>query len=219
LGILEEECRELNKRFFTFHEKKRPYIILKWAETKDGFVDIIRTDKNKTGEWITNELSKILVHKWRTEEPAIMVGTETASLDNPRLDVREWTGKNPLRVTIDMNLRLPESLNILDRNIKTIVYNNSKNEQNDNLEFKQINFKENILPQILADLHKRDVQSIIVEGGEKLLTTFIDNNLWDEARIFIGSKYFKKGVKAPVLSIDNANKTMINDSELFIVIN
>ena len=219
VGVLENECRELNKRFFTFHEKKRPYIILKWAQTKDGFIDIIRTNKNEHGEWITNELSKILVHKWRTEEPAIMVGTETAQLDNPKLDVREWSGKNPLRITIDKSLRLSMELNILDKSIKTLVYNHIKNEENENLEFKKINFNENIIPQILTDLYKRDIQSIIIEGGEKLLTTFIDNNLWDEARIFIGNKYFKQGIKAPALTIDNTNKTMINDSELFVVKN
>ena len=106
VGILEKECRNLNKRFFTFHEKKRPYIILKWAQTKDGFIDIIRTNKNQTGEWITNELSRALVHKWRSEESSIMVGTDTANMDNPRLDVREWTGKNPLRISIDRKLRL-----------------------------------------------------------------------------------------------------------------
>ena len=219
VGILEKECRNLNKRFFTFHEKKRPYIILKWAQTKDGFIDIIRTNKNQTGEWITNELSRALVHKWRSEESSIMVGTDTANMDNPRLDVREWTGKNPLRISIDRKLRLTKKLNILDDTIPTIIYNGVKNSKSVNTEFIKIDFDKNIIPEILKDLHSRDIQSVIIEGGEKLLNSFIKENLWDEARIFVGNKYFKNGIKAPLIKLENPEKQMIDDSELIISYN
>ena len=219
IGILEEECRNLNKRFFTFHEKKRPYIILKWAQTKDGFIDIIRTDKTQKGEWITNELAKILVHKWRSEESSIMVGTDTAKLDNPRLDIREWTGENPIRISIDKKLSLPKELNILDDSIPSIIYNKEKNSKFVNTEFVKINFEKDIIPKILKDLHSREIQSIIIEGGEKLLRSFIEENLWDEARIFIGNKYFKDGVKAPEIKLDKPKKQRIGDSELIISYN
>jgi len=219
VGVLNNECRKLNKRFFTFHEKKRPYIILKWAQTKDGFIDIIRTNKKQQGEWITNELSRALVHKWRAEESAIMVGTDTANMDNPSLNIREWSGKNPIRITIDRNLRLPKNLNILDDTIKTIIYNEKKNSKYKNTEYIKINFNDNILWEILEDLHSRDIQSIIIEGGEKLLNSFIEQNLWDEARIFTGNKYFKNGVKAPKIRGNNNDYNLISDSELQTIIN
>ena len=214
VGVLNNECRKLNKRFFTFHEKKRPYIILKWAQTKDGFIDIIRTKKNQKGEWITNELSRALVHKWRAEESAIMVGTDTANMDNPSLNIREWSGENPIRISIDRNLRLPQNLNILDNTIATIIYNEKKNSKSENTEYVKINFEDNILEKIMTNLHSRDIQSIIIEGGEKLLNSFIEQNLWDEARIFTGNKYFKKGVKAPKIRINDKLVKMVADSEL-----
>ena len=219
LGVLNNECRELNKRFFTFHEKKRPYIILKWAQTKDGFIDIIKTNKNQKGEWITNELSKALVHKWRSEEAAIMIGTDTAIIDNPQLDVREWTGENPIRISIDKNLRLPKNLNILDNTTPSVIYNERKNSKSKNIEYLKINFDNNLLKTILKNLHSRDIQSIIIEGGEKLLNSFIKQNLWDEARIFTGNKYFKQGIKAPKFIINNKTVKMISDSELQTVYN
>jgi len=218
VGILEAESREVNKRFFTFNEKNRPYIILKWAQTKDGFIDIVRTTKTQKGEWITNELSKALVHKWRSEEAAIMVGTNTAIMDNPQLDVREWTGENPMRVTIDKSLKLSQNLNILSNKIPTIIYNEAKNLKLKNTEYIEIDFRKDVVSQILKDLYSKDIQSIIIEGGEKLLNSFIKSNLWDEARIFTGNKYFKDGIKAPKINTKKSKKYIIgDDSELNIL--
>ena len=219
IGILEQECRELNKRFFTFHEKKRPYIILKWAQTKDGFIDINRQNEQQKAEWITNELSRILVHKWRTEEQAIMVGTTTAEQDNPSLNVRNWTGKNPIRVSIDKDLKLSENLNILDGAIRTIIFTEKQTENKPNIEYIKIDFSKNVLAQIFEQLYLLEIQSIIIEGGEKLLTSVIAENLWDEARIFIGNKTFGDGVKAPEFDLSKADKSYIEDTELFIIRN
>ena len=219
VGILEKECRDLNKRFFTFHEKKRPYIILKWAQTKDGFIDINRSNKLQKAEWITNELSRILVHKWRTEEQAIMVGTSTAEQDNPSLNVRNWTGKNPIRVTIDRELKLSENLNILDDTIKTIVFTEKQTENKVNIDYIKIDFSKNVLSQIFHELYLLEIQSIIIEGGEVLLNSIITENLWDEARVFIGNKTFCDGVKAPKFDLSSSEKSYIEDTELHIVKN
>lgn len=206
VGVLEEKSKDLNKRFFTFHNKKRPYIILKWAETKDGFIDIDRSsDTIEKDNWITTPFSKKLVHKWRSEEQAIMVGTNTVLNDNPKLTVREVVGKNPLRVVLDLNLRLPQHLNIFDGSTPTLVFNFSKSEQKNNIEFFKIDETQELLPQILTELSERNILSLIIEGGAQLLQSFIDQNLWDEAKIFIGEKEFKAGLKAPKF-----DKTPIN---------
>jgi len=139
-----------------------------------------------------------MVHKWRSEESTIMVGTETALKDNPKLNVRAWTGKSPLRVVMDQHLRLPDNLHLFDGSIPTIVYTSKSKENQLNLEFVEIDFKENILESILEDLFVRSVQSLIVEGGQKLLNSFIRQELWDEARVFTGPMKFGLGVKAPV---------------------
>ncbi len=214
VGVLEQESIELNKRFFTFHNKKRPYIILKWAETIDGFIDIDQREKNAVEPyWITNSLSKKLVHKWRTEEAAFMVGTNTAINDNPQLTVREWKGRNPLRIVVDRDLKLPNTLNLFDNEAKTIVFNNKKHNFADNVEFVNIAFN-NSLHEIVNELYARNIQSLVVEGGRLLLESFIQNNLWDEARVFIGNKKFKTGVKAPVFNQIPYSTKMIDDSKL-----
>ena len=213
VGVLEKESLELNKRFFTFHNKKRPYVILKWAKTKDGFIDLersnqkeverneiagqARNDETKNDNWITSPLSKQLVHKWRSEEAAIMVGTNTALNDNPQLNVREWKGKNPVRVVIDLHDRLPQTLHLFDKNTSTIIFSLSKQEEENNLTFVKIKDSKNLLVEVLNELYKRNIQSIIIEGGATLLQSFIDQNLWDEARVFIGNKTFVNGLKAP----------------------
>lgn len=201
VGILENECRELNKRFFTFHEKKRPFVILKWAQTLDGFIDIDRNTEN-FGEptWITGEKALINVHKLRAEEDAILVGTNTAEKDNPSLTVRHCEGKNPLRLVIDRKLRLPKHLNIFDHFAETLVFNAAKNEINQNTTFVQLDFTQNIIPQILSELHQRNQLSLIVEGGQQLLQHFIDVGLWDEAHIYTGNKKFINGICAPKIS-------------------
>ena len=201
-SVLEKECIELNRRFFTFHTEQRPYIILKWAESSDGFIDKIRQMGSPAKpNWITNQYSRQLVHKWRTEERAILIGTNTAINDNPTLNARHYNGKDPIRIVLDKGLRIPEDYNLLDGSIRTIVFTEiEKKSSIDNLVFKQIDFSQNIARQICNHLYQYEIQSLIVEGGSQTLQTFIDTDLWDEARIFKGDITFDKGIKAPVIS-------------------
>ncbi len=195
-GILEQEARELNKRFFTFHEYKRPYIILKWAETANHFIG------NKTNErlLISNESTNRLVHKWRSEEAAILVGTSTALLDNPSLSNRLWTGKQPIRLVIDRELKLPESLHLFDKQQSTIIFNYLKNNKENNLIHHQIEKKKDLLSQIMDACYQLNIQSILVEGGQKTLQSFIDSNLWDEARIITNTTLsVADGISSPIL--------------------
>lgn len=191
-GLLSDESRNLNKRFFSFFENKRPYIILKWAQTTDGF--IAREDFDS--KWISGETSRNLVHQWRAEEDAIMVGTRTAQYDNPRLNVRNWQGADPVRVIIDKNLSLPSDLNLFDGSQKTLVYNGKKADSHKNLEF--IKVETDAYPKfIFQDLYDKKVQSIIIEGGSTLLLSLIEEGLWDEARVFTSQVEFGKGIAAP----------------------
>jgi len=187
VGILETECKAHHKRFFTFHNNKRPYIILKWAETADGFIAPIKKDEKKP-VWITNQYSRQLVHKWRAEEQAILVGTNTVIEDNPSLTVRDWSGENPIRVVLDRTSKLNSDYSIFNDEAKTIRVTN-----------KDIDFEKPIAIQIADVLFKQDINSIIIEGGSQTLQTFIDENLWDEARVFTGNTSFKTGIKAPEL--------------------
>ena len=216
VGILEEECKELNKRFFTFHEKKRPYVILKWAESKDGFIAPLSKSEQKP-VWITNKFSRQLVHKWRSEEQAILVGTNTVIEDNPKLDVRDWTGKNPIRIVLDQNNRIPKESHILDNQVKTIIFSDiPKATKEENTTFESIDFKQNLAEQILNVLYKYQIQSVIIEGGSRTLQTFIDENLWDEARVFIGNNNFETGIKAPILALNNIEKHAVGNDILLI---
>ena len=194
-GCLAQEARDQNARFFTLIEKKRPFIILKWAQTADRFV----ARSNFDSKWISNEYSRSLVHQWRAQEDAILVGTNTAHYDNPSLNVRSWEGKNPLRIVIDKSLRLDAGLNLFDGSIPTIVYNTLKNDKLENLEFKQLS-KDNFILDVVMDLGERKVQSLIVEGGSATLKAFIDMELWDEARVFTSDNIFGDGFEAPEFS-------------------
>ncbi|CAD0007897.1 bifunctional diaminohydroxyphosphoribosylaminopyrimidine deaminase/5-amino-6-(5-phosphoribosylamino)uracil reductase RibD [Flavobacterium chungangense] len=216
VGILENECYELNKRFFTFHNKKRPYIILKWAESQDGFLSPEKhINQERKPVWITNQYSRQLVHKWRSEEQAIFTGTQTVIDDNPKLNVRDWSGNNPTRVVLDQNSRISKSSFIFDDSVKTIIFTKSEISLSaENTTFEVINFNQNIIPQILAVLYQNQIQSIIIEGGLQTLQSFIDENIWDEARIFTGQNSIKKGTKAPVLPRKNALRTYIQKDEL-----
>jgi diaminohydroxyphosphoribosylaminopyrimidine deaminase / 5-amino-6-(5-phosphoribosylamino)uracil reductase len=219
VGVLEKKCQELNQRFFTFHEKKRPYIILKWAETQDGFIAPL-TKKEQKPVWITNSYSRQLVHKWRTEEQAILVGTQTVIDDNPKLNARDWEGNNPIRVVIDQNNRIPETAHVLDNQIKTIVFSKNKTiNSSENTIFEVIDFQENIAQQIVERLYQHQIQSVIIEGGAQIIQTFIDANLWDEARVFIGNNKFVNGIKAPVLNKTPSKKEKIETDELLIISN
>ena len=218
VGTLEAECRELNKRFFTFHKKNRPYIILKWAQTLDGFIDINR-DKSQYGKptWITGELSRRLVHKMRAEEDAIMIGTTTAERDNPSLTVYRWSGRNPVRVVIDNSLRLPENIKLFDNTSPTLIFNSVKTGTIDKTDFVRIDFSQNVVPRIVNELYKRGIQSVIIEGGKQLLQSFINVDLWDEAHLFVADKIFYNGVPAPRILGEVVSETML-DSDLFKVI-
>jgi len=216
VGVLEDECNELNKRFFTFHQKKRPYIILKWAESLDGFLAPEKeADKERKPIWINNPYSRQLVHKWRSEEQAIMVGTQTVIDDNPKLNVRDWSGNNPVRIVLDQNNRISKDSFIFDDSVKTIVFTKSESSlSTENTSFKCINFEQNTIPQILDFLYQNQIQSIIIEGGSQTLQSFINENMWDEARIFIGRTTFGKGTKAPVIQKKYVSKTYIQNDEL-----
>lgn len=202
IGVLEKECREHHKRFFTVQEKNRPYIVLKWAQTRDGFM-APETKNEQKPVWISNQYSQQLVHKFRAQEHAILVGTNTVLSDNPKLNVRSWTGEIPIRIVIDKELKIPKNLFVYDETVKTIFITNKMNsnkKSSEKLIFEGINFDENVAKQICAILQKHHIESVIIEGGAKTIQPFIDENLWDEASIFTSEKVFKNGVKAPVFS-------------------
>jgi len=195
VGILETACKTHHKRFFTFHNKKRPYIILKWAETNNGYL-APKTKAKKKPIWITNNLSRQLVHKWRAQEQAILVGTNTVKEDNPSLTVRDWTGNNPIRVVLNKYKKLSKDFSVFNNQAETLI------------------LTENTAIAICAVLHKHNINSIIIEGGAKTLQLFIDANLWDEARMFTGKIEFKKGVKAPVFYGECISEEKILDNIL-----
>lgn len=189
VGVLEALCKQHHKRFFTYHNKKRPYIILKWAETKDGFI-APDSKLKKAPVWITNNMSRLLVHKWRSEEQAILVGRKTVSEDNPKLTVRDWHGNHPVRVVIDRKNTLSEDFFIFDNSSKTIVISENN-----------ADFSKPIAQQICDILYGNSINSIIIEGGAKTLQTFINEGLWDEARIFVSQDtIFESGIRAPKIS-------------------
>lgn len=203
VGVLEKECTALNKRFFTFHTKKRPYIILKWAQSQDGYLSpYITSPKDRQPVWITNRYSRQLVHKWRSEEESILVGTQTAIDDNPRLNTRLWHGKDPIRVVMDRQHRIPKNSHLLDNSIKTIIFTDGKGSQfeGENLVYEFLDFKKELSAQMCEALWRNEIQSVIIEGGRKTLQTFIDSGIWDEARVFTGIPQFLEGVKSPEFS-------------------
>ena len=198
VGILEDECNELNKRFFTFHQKKRPFIFLKWAQTADGFIAPKSENRSETKPiWITNEFSRQMVHKMRAQEQAILAGTNTVLQDNSSLTVREWAGENPLRIVLDRELKIPQDYSVFDTNSKTLVFTEKETKTLKNIDFEKIDFSEEIPQQICEALFRRNIQSVIIEGGAKTLQTFIDANLWDEAFVFNGNINFGEGINAP----------------------
>ncbi len=206
-NVLENECRKINRRFFTFHEKSRPYVILKWAQTSDGYLDKHRSSDEIGINWITEPETKSLVHKWRSEEQAILVGRNTIMNDNPSLTVRDFSGKNPIRIVIDSQLAISNMKNVFSDDAETLVFNRIKNEKIGNIEW--IKIQETNTDLILKELYKRGIQSVLVEGGSRTLQYFIIDNVWDEARVIVGNSQFGGGVKAPVL-----NK-LPNDTYLF----
>lgn len=216
-GVLEQASLGLNRRFFTFHNQKRPYIILKWAESRDGYVDVERSG-NDYGQptWITNEWARRAVHQQRASEQAILIGTQTAIKDNPSLTLRDWAGHQPLRCVIDKRCQLSESFQLLDKKHPTVVYNLQKDVEMMNLEYVKLSDDLDVIPQILSDLWQREIQSVIVEGGSYTLKSFIKSNLWDEAHRYIGDEFFRKGIEAPKLESDVLRKENFGTSQLLV---
>jgi diaminohydroxyphosphoribosylaminopyrimidine deaminase/5-amino-6-(5-phosphoribosylamino)uracil reductase len=210
-GILEKECHDLNIRFITFHQKKRPWVVLKWAQSEDGFIDRVRKAGEPAGvNWITGTSSRQLVHKWRSEEQAVMVGTGTALADDPELTVRDWNGKNPLRIVIDRGGKLPGALKLFNDDADTLVLTSdpppskyaersSRGGDGGRVRVVPVPGGEDYISFILKQLHEMDIISLMVEGGTALLNSFIRSGTWDEARVFTGKMEFGNGLPAPVL--------------------
>lgn len=239
-GVLENECRNVNKRFFSWHLKKRPYIILKWARSADGFIDFERPAISPVGpNWITSQTARILVHKWRTEEQAILVGTNTVIKDNPRLNVRDWSGKNPLRVVIDRELKLGSHYNVFDNTQETLVFSGrgfpSAAEHgagtdpgilhiqkgltgSEKIRYARICFDDTAEFQMMEVLYRENIQSLIIEGGAFTLKRFIEKGLWDEARIFTGPVLFRSGIKSPEIGGSSVYSRTIGNSQLQIML-
>lgn len=212
-GVLEEEGRWLNRRFFTVQEKKRPYVVLKWAETADGFL----AGRFHQPVAISGELARVAVHQWRTEEHAILVGTRTALHDNPRLNAREWPGQDPIRLVIDKNLSLPPTHHLFDQQQPTVVYTYRHQATKDNLGYVTLSEAKDLLPQIMANLHQRNVQSVLVEGGPTVLNSLLKDGLWDEARIIRNPRKLGGGVAAPKLGLSGLHQQFrLGDDEVFI---
>ena len=208
VGVLEQECIDLNKRFFTFHQQKRPYIILKWAESLDGFI-APDAERRSTREpvWITNKFSKQLVHKWRAEEQSILVGRKTVEADNPSLTTRDWSGASPTRIVIDRKLKIDLESTVFDHTVPTLVFTEKEQSNSDNLKYITIDFTKNTIQQILDSVYKEGLQSVIIEGGSATLQQFIDAEAWDEARVFKGTTSFTNGIHAPKLKSAKTLKT------------
>ena len=209
VDVLKTECIDLNKRFFTFHQQHRPYIILKWAQTANGKVGTAplgppeggkNTDSGVLRLLISNEFTNKIVHKWRSEEASILVGTNTALLDDPQLTNRYWQGKQPVRLVLDMNLRLPSTLQLFNHDAKTIIFNTKKHNLAGDVQYYQIANDENAVHEIMKAIYQLQLQTVLVEGGAQLLQSFIDTGLWDEARVIENEKLkIENGLTAPVL--------------------
>ncbi len=208
-GVLEEKCKDLNRRFFYFHKYKRPYIILKWAKSKDNYIAPINQEKPF---WMTSKESKTLVHNWRAEEDAILVGRKTVTADNPSLTVRMCEGKNPMRLVIDKSLSLKNNYNIFDDHAETLVFNNIKSDTVRNTIYVKIDFS-NPIEEILNELYKRKILSLIVEGGAITINSFIENNLYDEIRLFTTEKILENGILSPLIPNIKITKNTIIDKD------
>ncbi len=197
VGLLKDQGVLLNKRFFTFHLKKRPYIILKWAETADGFISRIKENIGPNNNWISNSISRQLVHQWRAEEQAILVGRKTVETDDPKLDCREFEGNNPIRIILDPHLKLKKSFQVFNDTSKTYILNKEKNLQKNNIEYVKIDFDKHFNSSLNKFCYQNEIQSMIIEGGRHTLNQFIKGDNWDECRIFRSNKVFNSGIESP----------------------
>ncbi|MBL7936863.1 MAG: bifunctional diaminohydroxyphosphoribosylaminopyrimidine deaminase/5-amino-6-(5-phosphoribosylamino)uracil reductase RibD [Bacteroidia bacterium] len=218
-GVLDKECRELNKRFFTFHEKKRPYIILKWAQTQDGFISRWPVPEMKEDNWITGKESKELVHQWRSQEQAILIGYNTLINDNPLLTTRLANGKNPIRLVFTRTIDLQTDLNIFNADAKTIIFNPVKDDIKNNIEFVKINWN-NKAQDVLDYCYKNNISSIIVEGGTNTIYNFMNINAWDEAQVFVNpTKKFEHGITAPEINLNHTTPISVGNDLLYTILN
>lgn len=199
VGVLENECRELNRRFFIFQEEKRPFVLLKWAQTSDGYLDRIRTNNEQLPLSISNEITSQLTHKMRSENQSILVSTNTVLLDNPSLTVRNWSGKSPIRIALDRQGLIPKTYNLYNGKSPTFIYTENLGENIHNLEFIPHIFDSSSLKVLLDSIYRKGIHSVLVEGGAKLHKSFIDAGLWDEAHVEISKQKLCNGVPAPIL--------------------
>ncbi|MEA1786329.1 bifunctional diaminohydroxyphosphoribosylaminopyrimidine deaminase/5-amino-6-(5-phosphoribosylamino)uracil reductase RibD [Arenibacter sp. GZD96] len=221
VGILAAACKEHHRRFLTFHTQKRPYIILKWAQTIDGFIAPDKRERSVQREpyWISNAHSRQRVHQWRSQEQGILVGTSTVLQDNPRLDLRLWNGKPPIRIIIDKDLKIEGDFYVLDNTVPTIIITQIANSSRykEGIRYEVIDFSKEITTQICALLYQHQILSLIIEGGAITLQAFIDSHLWDEARIFTGATVFGSGTRAPELRGATKSIEKIGSDQLTIV--
>ncbi len=218
-GVLDKECRTLNKRFFTFHEKKRPYIILKWAQTQDGFISHWPLPQEKEDNWITGKESKELVHQWRSQEQAILVGYNTLMNDNPKLTTRLVEGKSPIRLVLSRTIDLPIDLNIFNNDAKTIVFNPLKDEIKNNIEFVKIDWSKKA-QEVLDYCFKHNISSVIIEGGTDTIYNFMNIKAWDEAQVFMNpNKKFGHGISAPEINLNNITPISVGNDLLYTILN
>ncbi len=214
-GVMKSEADYLNRRFITFHSCNRPYIILKWAQSADGYMALNEPKQF----WLTNDDAKLLSHKWRTEESGILIGKNTVIVDNPELTARLWQGQNPTRIVIDKNLTIDSKKNVFNSLAKTVIFNDIKNATEKNISFIKIDFKQNVLPQVLKNLYTLQVQSVIVEGGAVTLRYFVAENLWDEARVFYTPHLMYAGKAAPVMERPVHEEVSLGNNRLKIFLN
>lgn len=210
-AILEEACNELNKRFFTWQKEKRPYVLLKWAQTRDGFIDRRRESATISPLRISNDITRQITHRERAENQAIMVSTNTAMLDNPALTVRYWPGQNPIRIILDRTGRIPTDYTVFDQKVKTIVFTENPRENSEKITYIHLRFDENMLQNMLQIIAEQDIHSILVEGGSQLLNSFIQERLWDEARTEVSDTIIGNGIPAPSIGLAAENATAINN--------
>lgn len=218
VGVLEEACAQLNKRFFTAHQNNRPYVVLKWAQSTDAYFAPNRQDPEQPF-WISNAYAKQLTHKYRAAETAILTGKTTALKDNPSLTTREWAGDSPLRVYIDPKLELPEHYALNNREVPTLVFCQKGAKNHHNRIHEEIDFEQRLPAQILEKLQSREIQSVLIEGGSHTLQSFIDSGLWDEARVFTGDRELKHGLKAPALPVEPRIEKQVTNNQLNIYYN
>lgn len=220
VGVLENECYELNKRFFELHRNRKPYITIKWAQTSDGFIDTVRENKNQTVTVISNRITKQLVHQLRSQNMAIMVGTNTALLDNPTLRTTRWKGKNPLRITVDKTCRLTSDLHLLNDGEPTLVFSEKEKYPFPTIATViKIDFNKNIWEQISAELYQRNIHSLIIEGGTQLIESAFKHDFWDEMQVEISHNTLGSGVRAPQIPQKQHTSYCINKNYIISIKN